>query len=82
MYILHTISSIITYLSIEMQTTMLLDRNKPKMRKKEQTRHRISPAHQETVMAQMISNGIIRNTTYKIGNRKVKKEVFKKSNVL
>ena len=70
MYILHTISSIITYLSIEIQTTMLLDRNRPKMRKKEQTRHRISPAHQETVMAQMISKGIIKKTTYRTGNGK------------
>ena len=40
------------------------------MRKKEQTRHRISPAHQETVMAQMISKGIIKKTTYRTGNGK------------
>ena len=55
-----------TYLSMEIQTTMLLERNRPKIRKNEHSRHIISPAHHETVMAQMISNGIIRKATCKV----------------
>ena len=51
------------HLSIEMQTTILLDRKRPKMRKNEQTRQRISPAHHETVIAQMISRGIMKKVT-------------------
>ena len=54
-----------THLSIEMQTTILLDRKRPKMRKNEQTRQRISPAHHETVIAQMISRGIMKKVTWK-----------------
>ena len=55
----------ITYLSTEMQTTTLLDRKSPKIRKNEHIRQTKSPAHHETVMAQTISSGIMRNVTWK-----------------
>ena len=54
-----------TDLSTEMQTTMLDERKRPKIRKKEQIRQTKSPAHQDTVRAQLISNGIIRKVTYR-----------------
>ena len=37
-------------LSTEMQTTMLEERKRPKMRKKEQSLQRRSPAHHDTVI--------------------------------
>jgi hypothetical protein len=49
---------------MEMQTTMLEESKSPKILKNEQSRHRKSPAHQDTVMAQAISSGIIRNVTW------------------
>ena len=52
-----------TNLSTEMQTTMLDERKRPKIRKKEQIRQTMSPAHQDTVRAQLISSGIIRKVT-------------------
>jgi hypothetical protein len=50
-----------------MQTTMLEERKRPKIRKKEQILHRKSPAHQDTVVAQAISRGIIRKVTWDRG---------------
>jgi hypothetical protein len=54
---------VVLYLSMEMQTTMLLERKRPKILTKEQSRHIKSPAHHDTVMAHAISNGIIKNVT-------------------
>ena len=51
-------------LSTEMQTTMLEERKRPKMRKKEQSLQRRSPAHHDTVIAHAISSGIIKNVTF------------------
>ena len=62
------------HLSIEMQTTMLLERKRPKIRKNEQTRHKTSPAHHETVMAHMISSGIIRKTTCNVKEESARNE--------
>ena len=45
---------------------MLLDKNSPKIRKNEHIRQTKSPAHQETVIAQMISSGIRKKVTWKL----------------
>lgn len=52
-----------SHLSMDMQMTMLLERKRPKILKNEQILQRKSPAHQDTVAAQMISRGIIRKVT-------------------
>ncbi len=48
---------------MDMQMTMLLERKRPKILKKEQMRHKKSPAHHETVAAQIISSGIMKKVT-------------------
>ena len=63
MLVILTPRSLVIYLSMEMQTTMLLERKRPKILTKEQSLHIKSPAHHDTVMAHAISNGIIKNVT-------------------
>lgn len=46
-----------------MHTRMKLDKNIPKTRKKAIILHISSPASHETVMAQPISKGIVKNVT-------------------
>lgn len=55
----------IHYLSTDMQTSTKLERYNPNVRRKDMRRHIKSPACQETVYAQPISNGIIMNVTSK-----------------
>ena len=62
-YLNPIMAGINTHLSTEMQTTTLLDRKSPKIRKNEHILQTKSPAHHETVMAQTISSGIMRNVT-------------------
>ncbi len=46
-----------------MHMTTLLERKRPKIRKKEKILQRKSPARHDTVAAQPISSGIIRKVT-------------------
>lgn len=59
-----------------MQTRMKLDKNSPKTRKKAMIRHISSPAFQETVAAQPISKGIMRNVTYNSQEEQTKNTVL------
>ena len=53
----------LTDLSMEMHITTLLERKRPKILKKEQTRQRMSPPRHLTVADQMISIGIMQKVT-------------------
>lgn len=55
--------NLFTYLSTDIHTRTKLDRYNPNVRKKAMIRHKASPAFQDTVYAQPISIGIIRNVT-------------------
>ena len=61
---------------MEMQTTMLLDKNSPKIRKNEHIRQTKSPAHHETVIAHMISSGIKKKVTWKLRKYRVRQEYW------
>jgi hypothetical protein len=49
---------------MEMQMRILLERKRPKIRKKDKIRQRASPAIHMTVAAHAISIGIIMNVTW------------------